>query len=199
MSKILDSETTATGIRTAGVGGQLFQETARSGALDSGADKSARQLENPRAPRPPEPGYRDAHRALGFYRDVLGFDVLEGAAVEGSRRVSVSPPSQPDMHIVLEQSGSQPGIPPTDRAPIEDLMTEGMLGRLVFVTDNCDDTFERIEAAGDEVMQEPINRPAGERDCAFLDPSGNLLRFTQPAAGSLGIRVPRGRTHGSTS
>ncbi|MET8051530.1 VOC family protein [Streptosporangium sp. NPDC005286] len=48
------------------------------------------------------------------------------------------------------------------------------------MTDNCDATFEHIEAAGAEVMQEPINQPDGVRDCAFLDPSGNMLRFTQP-------------------
>jgi predicted enzyme related to lactoylglutathione lyase len=59
-------------------------------------------------------------------------------------------------------------------------MGDGLLGRLVFATDDCDATFEHIAAAGAEVMQEPINRPDGVRDCAFLDPSGNLLRFTQP-------------------
>ncbi|MEU0485145.1 VOC family protein [Streptosporangium sp. NPDC006013] len=48
------------------------------------------------------------------------------------------------------------------------------------MTDNCDATFEHIEAAGAEVMQEPINQPDGVRDRAFLDPSGNTLRFTQP-------------------
>ncbi|MEU6751302.1 hypothetical protein ABZ914_34240 [Spirillospora sp. NPDC046719] len=34
-------------------------------------------------------------------------------------------------------------------------------------------------AAGAEVMQEPVDRPGGVRDCAFLDPSGNMLRFTE--------------------
>jgi predicted enzyme related to lactoylglutathione lyase len=57
-------------------------------------------------------------------------------------------------------------------------MANGVLGRLVFVTDDCDATFEHIEAAGAEVMQEPINRPHGVRDCVFCDPSGNMLRFT---------------------
>lgn len=39
--------------------------------------------------------------------------------------------------------------------------------------------FEHVEAAGAVVMQEPVNRPDGVRDCAFLDPSGNMLRFAQ--------------------
>ncbi|PZG52271.1 hypothetical protein C1I98_07035 [Spongiactinospora gelatinilytica] len=50
---------------------------------------------------------------------------------------------------------------------------------LAFYRDVCDAVFERIEATGAEVMQEPIDRPGGTRDCAFLDPSGNLLRFIQ--------------------
>ena len=114
--------------------------------------------------------------ALGFYRDVLGFQPQDDLKIEGRRSVSVSPPTQPDVRIILEP----PGGSPADREGIADLMADGLLGRLVFVTDDCDATFEHIEATGAEVMQEPINQPSGERDCAFRDPSGNMLRFTQP-------------------
>jgi predicted enzyme related to lactoylglutathione lyase len=105
---------------------------------------------------------RDLDEALGFYLDVLGFEVRDGAG--GVRRVAVGPPSQPDVRIVLLES-------PGDERTAE--------GCLVFATDDCDATFEHIEAADAEVLQEPISRPGGVRDCAFLDPSGNLLRFTQ--------------------
>jgi hypothetical protein len=96
------------------------------------------------------------------------------------RRVSVGPPSQPDVQIVLTSPGADPGVSPADRRAVADLMAKGLLGRLVFVTGNCDATFAHLEATGAEVMQEPINQPDGVRDCAFLDPSGNMLRFTQP-------------------
>jgi hypothetical protein len=43
-------------------------------------------------------------------------------------------------------------------------------------------TFERLEAAGAEVIQEPIDQSDGVRDRAFLDPFGNVLRFAQPRA-----------------
>ncbi|MFE5568568.1 MULTISPECIES: VOC family protein [Amycolatopsis] len=115
----------------------------------------------------------DLGSALGFYRDVLGFTVW------GDGPVSVGPPSQPDVRIVLEPPDADRGASPADRSAIEDLMSKALLNRLVFATDDCDGTFERIEAAGAEVMQEPIDRPGGVRDCAFLDPSGNLLRFIQ--------------------
>ncbi|MGW3352398.1 VOC family protein [Nonomuraea rubra] len=124
----------------------------------------------------------DVDQALGFYRDVLGFEVRDDAETEGTRWVSVCPPAQPDVRILLRSSGADQGVPPTDRRAIEDLLAKGLLGRLVFVTGDCDATFRRLESAGAEVMQEPKTRADGTRDCAFLDPSGNLVRFTQQAA-----------------
>ncbi|WP_431902603.1 VOC family protein [Nonomuraea sp. bgisy101] len=122
----------------------------------------------------------DLNEALGFYQDVLGFEIRDDDGPEGMQWMSVGPPSQPDVQIVLESPGADSGVSPADRQAIAELMAKGLLGRLVFVTDSCDAIFERIEAAGAEVMQEPINQPNGARDCAFLDPSGNMLRFTQP-------------------
>ncbi|RSM59335.1 lyase [Amycolatopsis sp. WAC 01376] len=119
----------------------------------------------------------DLDEALGFYRDVLGFKASEDVEFA----VSVSPPSQPNVRIALTLPDMDQGASPADRQAIEDLMAKGLLGRLVFVTDDCDATFEHIEAMGADVMQEPIDQPHGARDCAFLDPSGNMLRFTQPA------------------
>jgi predicted enzyme related to lactoylglutathione lyase len=122
----------------------------------------------------------DLNEALGFYRDVLGFEIRGNDEAEGMRWASAGPPSQPNVRILLRSPGADPGASPADRQAIEDLMAKGLLGhRLVFVTDDCDATFEYIEAAGAEVMQEPIDRPDGVRDCAFFDPSGNMLRFTQ--------------------
>lgn len=121
----------------------------------------------------------DHDLALVFYRDVLGFEVRGDVRFEGMRWASVGPPSQPGVRIVLEPPGADPGATPGDREAIADLMAKGLLGRLVFATDDCDATFERIQASGAEVMQEPIDQPYGVRDCAFRDPSGNILRFAQ--------------------
>jgi uncharacterized glyoxalase superfamily protein PhnB len=40
-------------------------------------------------------------------------------------------------------------------------------------------TFERLQASGAEVVQEPIEQPYGVRDCAFRDPAGNLIRLNE--------------------
>ncbi|GAA2734238.1 VOC family protein [Actinocorallia aurantiaca] len=113
----------------------------------------------------------DLDQTLAFYRDVLGFEVNDDAASREEPCRAVAPPQQPDMRILLVP---RPTDPPTGRWTAAD----DLVRRLVFATDDCDAVFERLEAAGAEVMQEPIDRP-GIRDCAFLDPSGNLLRFTQ--------------------
>jgi catechol 2,3-dioxygenase-like lactoylglutathione lyase family enzyme len=123
----------------------------------------------------------DHDKALGFYRDILGLEVRNDVLFEGMRWVTVFPPSQPDVEIVLEPPSANPNASQADQEAIAELMAKGMMGRVVFATDNCDATFEHIQAAGVEVIQEPIDQPYGVRDCAFRDPAGNMLRFSQPA------------------
>lgn len=119
----------------------------------------------------------DHDKALGFYRDVLGFEVRSDVGYQGMRWVTVSPPAQPDVEIVLEPPCAEGS--PADRQAIAELMAKGLMGRIVFATDNCDATFEHLRASGAEVIQEPIDQPYGVRDCAFRDPAGNVLRFNQ--------------------
>jgi predicted enzyme related to lactoylglutathione lyase len=122
----------------------------------------------------------DHDKALAFYRDVLGLQVRNDVGFEGMRWVSVGAPSQPDVEIVLEPPVATPNASPADKAAAAELLAKGLLGGVIFSTDDCDATFERIRAAGAEVLQEPIDQPYGVRDCAFRDPSGNMLRFNQP-------------------
>jgi predicted enzyme related to lactoylglutathione lyase len=122
----------------------------------------------------------DHDKALVFYRDVLGLEVRNDVAFEGMRWVSVGSPSQPDVDIVLEPPMADPSASPADRRAAAELLAKGLLRGVIFTTDDCDATFERIRAAGGEVVQEPMDMPYGVRDCAFRDPSGNMLRFSEP-------------------
>ena len=54
-----------------------------------------------------------------------------------------------------------------------------------FHTDDLDATFERLQTAGAEIVQEPTFQPWGARDCAVRDPSGNLVRIDQPPTRSV--------------
>jgi predicted enzyme related to lactoylglutathione lyase len=121
----------------------------------------------------------DHDRALAFYRDVLGLEVRNDVGFEGMRWVTVGSPSQPGVSIVLEPPLADPNAPAADREAMEQLLAKGLLRGVIFQTDDVDATFERIQAAGGEVLQEPIDQPYGVRDCAFRDPSGNMLRFNQ--------------------
>ncbi|MFD6096387.1 VOC family protein [Nocardiopsis flavescens] len=122
----------------------------------------------------------DHDAALAFYRDALGLEVRDDVSYEGMRWVTVGSPDQPDVSLVLEPPSADPGTSPQDRRALDELMAKGLLRGAIFTTDDCDATFERLRAAGADVVQEPTDQYYGVRDCAFRDPSGNMLRFTQP-------------------
>jgi len=122
----------------------------------------------------------DHEKALGFYRDVLGFQVRNDVSFEGMRWVTVVPPSQPDLEITIETVDSNPAASPEDKEKQADLLAKGMLRGLIFTTDDVDAAFERIRASGADVLQEPIDQAYGVRDCAFRDPAGNMIRLNQP-------------------
>lgn len=124
----------------------------------------------------------DHDKALGFYRDILGLEVRNDVGFENMRWVTVGSPAQPDVSVVLEPPLADPNASAADRQAMVELLAKGLLRGVIFETDDCDATFEKIRAAGGEVLQEPIDQPYGVRDCAFRDPAGNMLRFTQATA-----------------
>ncbi|HJE58219.1 MAG TPA: VOC family protein [Nocardiopsis listeri] len=121
----------------------------------------------------------DHDRALAFYRDILGLQVRNDVSFEGMRWVTVGSADQPEVSIVLEPPLADPGASEEDRHAMAELLAKGLLRGVIFTTDDVDATFERISAAGGEVLQEPMDQPYGVRDCAFRDPAGNMLRFNQ--------------------
>jgi len=122
----------------------------------------------------------DPDLALTFYRDALGLELRNDVAHEGFRWITVGGASQPDVEIVLTdyQCGS-----PADGDVLAALVAKGALNGVHFHTDDLDATFEKVRAAGAEIVQEPTEQPWGARDGAIRDPSGNLVRLDQaPAA-----------------
>jgi predicted enzyme related to lactoylglutathione lyase len=122
----------------------------------------------------------DHDKALAFYRDVLNLEVRNDVGFAGMRWVTLGAPSQPDVDIVLEPPLADPNAEPADREAMAQLLAKGLLRAVIFRTDDCDATFEHIRSAGAEVLQEPVDQPYGVRDCAFRDPAGNMVRFSQP-------------------
>ncbi len=122
----------------------------------------------------------DQDAALKFYRDVIGLEVRTDESVEDYRWLTVGPADQPDVEIGLSRIG--PPVPPTDYEALNALLAKGSLQGIIFELDDVDAKFEQVRAAGAEVMQEPIDQFYGVRDCAFRDPSGNMIRFSTPRA-----------------
>jgi catechol 2,3-dioxygenase-like lactoylglutathione lyase family enzyme len=120
----------------------------------------------------------DQDIALKFYRDVIGLDVRSDQTVEDYRWLAVGPAAQPEVEIGLALIG--PPVPPTDYEALNALLAKGSLQGLIFEVDDVDAKFEQVRAAGGEVLQEPIDQFYGVRDCAFRDPSGNMIRFSSP-------------------
>ncbi|MEU4561927.1 VOC family protein [Actinoplanes sp. NPDC023936] len=120
----------------------------------------------------------DFDKALTFYRDALGLEVRNDVGYEGMRWITLGAPGQ-DVEIVLEPALADPNASPADRETMAELLAKGLLRGVIFTTEDVDGTFERIRAAGGEVLQEPIDQPYGVRDCAFRDPSGNMIRINQ--------------------
>jgi len=119
----------------------------------------------------------DPDLAIAFYRDTLGLELKNDVAADGLRWVTVSPPTQPGLEIVLYQPHA--GKSQEDGDAMAALLAKGSLPGLIFATDDLDTTFEKVRASGAEVLQEPIAQPWGDKDCAFRDPSGNMIRIKQ--------------------
>jgi uncharacterized glyoxalase superfamily protein PhnB len=120
----------------------------------------------------------DPDAALAFYRDVLGFEIRNDVGYKGMRWITVGPAGQP-VSIVLHPPAADPGITEEERKTIAEMMAKGTFAGINLATKDVDATFERLQASGAEVVQEPIDQPYGVRDCAFRDPAGNLLRIAQ--------------------
>lgn len=127
--------------------------------------------------------HTDPEESLRFYRDTLGFTVLNDVAFGGNRWITVAPAAGADgarpTCLVLEPPAMDPGLTDHERRTIGEMMAKGTYARLILATPDLDAVFEKVAASGAEVIQEPTDQPYGVRDCAFRDPAGNHIRINQ--------------------
>ncbi|MCC3283301.1 VOC family protein [Arthrobacter caoxuetaonis] len=119
----------------------------------------------------------DPDESLAFYRDALGFEVRNDVGYEGMRWITVGPPDQPDISVVLYPPTADPAVTEEETRMIAEMMAKGTFATLVLSSPDVDAAFEGVMSAGAEVIQEPTNQPYGIRDCAFRDPAGNQIRI----------------------
>ena len=123
--------------------------------------------------------HNDPEATLAFYRDALGFEVRNDVGYGGMHWITVGPADQPDTAIVLYPPAATPGVTDDERRIIAEMMAKGSFGQVLMATKDVDGTFDRLQARDVEVVQEPTDQPYGVRDCAFRDPSGNLIRIQE--------------------
>ncbi|HKP89073.1 MAG TPA: VOC family protein [Thermoleophilaceae bacterium] len=123
----------------------------------------------------------DQDEALAFYTEKLGMEVRSDATLPEMgdfRWLTVSPPSQPDLAIVLMAIPGPPVMDEDTAAQVRDLMAKGFAGTVFLRTDDCQASYEELRGRGVEFTEEPQEYPYGI-DSGFRDPSGNALRLTQ--------------------
>jgi catechol 2,3-dioxygenase-like lactoylglutathione lyase family enzyme len=123
--------------------------------------------------------HTDPEASLAFYRDVLGFEVRNDVGYEDMRWITVGPAGQPDTSIVLTPPAIDPGLTDDERRVVRELVAKGAYASIVFATDELQQLFEKVEASGVDVLQEPMGQDWGTRDFAFRDPAGNTVRVQQ--------------------
>ena len=121
----------------------------------------------------------DPEESVASYRDALGFEVRNDVGEGKMRWITVGSPDQPDTSILLAPPATDPGITDDERRTIQEMMAKGTYGWIMLATGDLDGAFEKVQASGAEVVQEPTEQPWGMRDCAFRDPAGNLIRIQE--------------------
>ena len=123
----------------------------------------------------------DQDEALAFYTEKLGFEVRTDATLPelgDFRWLTVSPPGQPDVAIVLMAIPGPPVMAEEIANQVRRLMATGFAGTVFLTTEDCQASYEELKARGVEFTEEPEERPYGI-DSGFRDPSGNSFRLTQ--------------------
>jgi uncharacterized glyoxalase superfamily protein PhnB len=123
----------------------------------------------------------DQNAALAFWTDKVGFEVRSDVTVPemgNFRWVTVGPPGQPDIEIVLMAVPGPPVMDEQTAAEVKALTAKGFAGTVFLTTEDCRKTYEELSGRGVEFVEEPTEMPYG-LDSAFRDPSGNNVRVTQ--------------------
>ncbi len=109
----------------------------------------------------------DVERTAEWYVNELGFE---------ARWINRDPDGDdPTSYAVLSREGVTIHLVLAE-APIADYMP------FQVHVDDVDSLFSELESKGIPVSQEPTDQHWGHRDCAFVDPDGNPIWFSQAIA-----------------
>lgn len=121
---------------------------------------------------------RDQKKAYDTYVNKLGFKVHTDMTMDnGFRWLTVTPPGQPEMEIVL----AEPNEPMFDKElvpHVRALLDKDAMGGGVWETDDANKTYEELKAKGIEFTKPPTKEFYGI-EALFKDGCGNWFSMTQ--------------------
>lgn len=125
----------------------------------------------------------DQDAALKFWTEKVGMEVRQDfslAELGDFRWLSVGPPGQDEVSIVLMAVPGEPMLDDAGRNEVLNLVGKGLAGTVFLTTDDCHASYRELKARGVEFTEPPFEQPYGI-DSGFRDPSGNSVRLTQLA------------------
>jgi lactoylglutathione lyase len=117
---------------------------------------------------------RDIEAGLRFYRDLLGFAETFRTPAEGVPE-----------HVELQLNGFTVGLGTVEAASrVHGVEAEPGHPAMVLViwTDDLDEAYAKLAAAGTPVLQEPHNTGNNNRNALLRDPDGNLVEIVAKIA-----------------
>jgi uncharacterized glyoxalase superfamily protein PhnB len=124
----------------------------------------------------------DQEIALKFWTEKVGMEVREDVSFPEEmgdfRWLTVGPPGQDDVSIVLMAVPGPPVMDEDTRKQVLDLTAKGFAGTVFLISDDVRAEYETLSARGVEFTEPPNEMPYGI-DSGFRDPSGNSVRLTQ--------------------
>jgi predicted enzyme related to lactoylglutathione lyase len=122
--------------------------------------------------------HTDPEASLAFYRDLLGWEVRADVGQGAMRWITVAPAGS-GSSVVLEPPAMAEGLTDAQRTAIAEMIEGGSYGYIQLSTPDLAGVFDKLQASGADVVQEPTDQPWGARDCVFRDPAGNNVRIIQ--------------------
>ncbi len=126
----------------------------------------------------------DQEVALKYWTEKVGFEVRQDVSLPDLdhvfRWLTVGPPGQDDVSIVLMAVPGPPVMDSATQQQVRELTAKGFAGTIFLTTEDCQASYDELKARGVEFTEEPHQQPYGV-DCGFRDPSGNSVRLTQVA------------------
>ena len=123
----------------------------------------------------------DQQEALDYWTKKVGFELRMDVTLPelgNFRWVTVGPPGQPDVAIVLMAIPGPPVMDAETAEQVRNLMAKGFAGTVFLTTDDVHASYDELKARGVEFVEAPEERPYGI-DSSFRDPSGNNIRLME--------------------